>query len=131
MVGRSAIRNAWIIRQIREHLSGEEVYEPTLGDVFIYSKQLKEIMFKENIPERNQVNRLKKFFNFIGLSVDPDGKFLYEIRRVKSYESMDEVLHRYLRVHSDKPFATEPYPGLVARPNRETQVKPLTSVSVA
>tara|TARA_B100001123_G_C15341990_1_gene1035378 strand:- start:4573 stop:5583 length:1011 start_codon:yes stop_codon:yes gene_type:complete len=129
MIGRSAIRNPWIFRQIREHLAGDVVFQPTLGDVFAYSQSLRETLFKESVPEQNQVNKLKKFFNFIGLGVDPGGQFLYEIRRVRFFEDMDDVLYRYLKVHSDKPFATEPYPGLVARPNRETQVKPLVEVA--
>ena len=129
MIGRSAIRNPWIFRQIREHLAGDVVFQPTLGDVFAYSQSLRETLFKESVPEQNQVNKLKKFFNFIGLGVDPEGQFLYEIRRVRFFEDMDDVLYRYLKVHSDKPFATEPYPGLVARPNRETQVKPLVEVA--
>ena len=128
MIGRSAIRNPWIFRQIREHLSGLSVYQPTLGDVHTYAQSLKETLVKPGVPEQNAVNKLKKFFNFIGQSVDTEGQFLYEIRRIRSFENMEDVLQRHLLDLADQPFALEPYPGLVARPNRETCVKPVANV---
>lgn len=124
MIGRSAIRNPWIFRQIREHFAGKEVYQPTLGDVYGYSHALIDTLFNSKVPETNRVNKLKKFFNFVGLGVDPEGNFLHEIRRVRTLEAMEDVLKRHLLDKSDKAFSEEPYPGLVARPNRETQVKP-------
>ena len=129
MIGRSAIRNPWIFQQIQQRLSGQAVFHPTLGDVHAYAQLLQETFANPNVPERAWVNRLKKFFNFIGLSVDPDGQFLFEIRRVKSIAEMNAVLDRRLLRDPERPFATEPYPGLVARPNRESPVKPLTSIS--
>ncbi len=128
MIGRSAIRNPLIFRQIREHFSGKVVYQPTLGDVYEYSHALIDTLFKPKIPETNRVNKLKKFFNFVGLSVDPDGQFLHEIRRVRDFESMEDVLKRHLLDKAELPYSNEPYPGLVARPNRETQVKPLNEM---
>ena len=128
MIGRSAIRNPWIFRQIRQYLSGVEVFHPSLGDVYEYIQRLQETFANPDVPERAWVNRLKKFFNFIGLSVDTKGQFLYEIRRVKSVKEMNDVLVRHLLKEPGKPFSTEPYPGLVARPNRESPVKPLAEV---
>ncbi len=129
MIGRSAIRNPWIFRQIREHFSGQPVFQPSLGDVYQYAQLLIDTYYKPEIPEINRVNKLKKFFNFIGLSVDPEGQFLYEIRRVRSLEAMNDVLQRHLQEKADEPFSNEPYPGLVARPNRETRVKPLADTT--
>ena len=126
MVGRSAIRNPWIFRQMREHFAGEPVFEPSLGDVYQYAHLLIETLYKPNVPEQNRVNKLKKFFNFIGISVDPEGEFLYEIRRVRSLDAMEDVLKRHLLDKKEIPFSLEPYPRLVARPNRETQVKSLS-----
>lgn len=126
MVGRSAIRNPWIFRQIREYFSGTPVFQPKLGDVFQYAHLLIDTLYKPKVPEQNRVNKLKKFFNFIGLSVDPEGQFLYEIRRVRSLIDMEDVLKRHLLDKKELPFNPEPYPGLVARPNRETRVKPLS-----
>ncbi|MCB1123480.1 MAG: tRNA-dihydrouridine synthase family protein, partial [Verrucomicrobiae bacterium] len=60
MVGRSAIRNPWIFRQIREHFAGQAVYQPTLGDVYDYAHRLIDIFHKPEVPEVNRVNKLKK-----------------------------------------------------------------------
>lgn len=125
MVGRSAIRNPWIFRQMREHFSNSPVFQPTLKDVYQYAHLLVDALHKPGVPEQNRVNKLKKFFNFIGLSVDPDGSFLYEIRRVRSMDALEEVLKRHLLENPETQFSNEPYPGLVARPNRETKVKAL------
>ena len=38
---------------------------------------------------------------------------------------MNDVLDRHLLRDPERPFSTEPYPGLIARPNRESPVKPL------
>ena len=130
MIGRSAIRNPWIFRQIRQHWGGQEVFQPRLSDVYDYAQLLIETSHNPEVPERNRVNRLKKFFNFIGLSVDPKGQFLYEIRRVRTEDAMQDVLKRHLLDKGDTPFANEPYPGLVARPNRETQVKPMAEATI-
>ncbi len=124
MIGRSAIRNPWIFRQIREHFAGDAVYQPALSDVHQYCISLHDTICKPHIHEHNRISKLKKFFNFIGLSVDPEGKFLYDIRRVKTEEEMMTVLDKHLLADPEKAFSNEPYPGLIARPNRESPVKP-------
>ncbi len=132
MCGRHAIRNPWIFRQIRERLAGAPVFAPTLGDVHGYVHALYRATaagfyepggFGHGDPtarERAHVARMKKFLNFVGQSVDPDGAFLHAMRRAMSEAELFEVCARHLADHADRPFATEPYPGVVARPNCET-----------
>jgi tRNA-dihydrouridine synthase len=119
MVGRSAIRNPWIFAQIRDRIAGRSPKIVTLGEVAGYIRELRERTARPDMPERAHVNRLKKFMNFVGLSVDPHGAFLHDARRVDSYETLDAVLHRHLESRADEPFSDEPYPGLIARPSRE------------
>jgi len=123
MVGRSAIRNPWMFRQIREAIAGEEIFRPTLADVYEYIHQLRDTIGAPSVLELYRVNKLKKFLNFIGLSVEPEGKFLHEARRVRSFDELESVLEKYLLAQPEKPFADEPYEGLVARPNRESKVE--------
>ena len=121
MVGRSAIRNPWIFTQIRQAMSGQEVFKPTLQDVYGYIEKLFQATWNEGIPEKAHLGRLKKFLNFIALGVEPEGKFLHEIRRVHTHDDFWEVNRRYLMDDGKDllPFADEPYDGLVARPNCE------------
>lgn len=122
MVGRSAIRNPWIFRQFRESFAGEPVYRPTLGDVRGYIDLLWTETRREGRPDHLQVSYLKKFLNFVGQGVDPEGAFLHEVRRTRSAEDFFVCCDRHLIEdgRAKSPFCDEPFPGLVARPNHET-----------
>lgn len=122
MIGRSCIRNPWLFRQIREAGSGAPVFEPTLEDVRTYIEELYHATRRPDSGERFHVNHMKKFLNFIGVGVDPEGGFLREARRVTSKEELDRVCDRHLldNGRAETPFADEPLKGLVSRPNCET-----------
>jgi tRNA-dihydrouridine synthase len=122
MIGRSCIRNPWIFRQFQENFLGKEVFAPTLADVRGYIDDLFDATLESGRAERFHINHLKKFLNFIGLGVDPEGKFLHEVRRATSKAEMDTICDRHLidNGRDKKLFADEPLRGLVARPNCET-----------
>ena len=120
MVGRHAIRNPWIFRQIREKLAGQPVFSPTLGDVHDYITRLFAATGHEGIPELAHVNKMKKYLNFVGQSVDGEGAFLHAMRRTASEAELFAVCDEHLLRRADTPFSDEPYPGVVARPNCET-----------
>ncbi len=124
MIGRSAIRNPWIFRQIRDRFAGRPVFQPKLRDAREYIDDLRLSMSAPEIPDKVQGSRLKKFLNFVGQSVDAEGKFLYDMRRAEGCEALMRVCDNYLMEngHADEPFPEEPHPGLVARPNREEAV---------
>jgi hypothetical protein len=63
---------------------------------------------------------MKRYLNFIGLSVDAEGAFLHAVRRVESEAQLFQVCDRHLLVEPARLFASEPYPGLVAREKSET-----------
>ena len=119
MIGRSAIRNPWIFRQIREHQSNKPIFQPTMEDVYQYIQLLKESTFGTECLERLHVNRLKKFLNFVGQGVDSEGKFLHAMRRMQSYADLEAVCDTFLLSgeNAQKPFAAEPHEGVIARPN--------------
>ena len=121
MVGRSAIRNPWIFRQIREFYAGEAPYQPTLSDVYNYIFRLWEIVPASSIKEKYAIGLMKKFLAFIGQSVDPEGKFLYRARRTRTFADLQGCCQRYLLDggKAESPYPLEPYPAVVARPNHE------------
>lgn len=126
MIGRSAIRNPWIFRQVNEVYEGKPMFAPRLQDVYDYVNRLYEATDLGEIEEKYQVNRMKKFLNFVGQGVDAEGKFLHEIRRVKSKQEFFTVCedHMLERGKCNKLFATEPYEGVIARPNCEGDSSP-------
>ncbi|MEM0966661.1 MAG: tRNA-dihydrouridine synthase family protein [Verrucomicrobiota bacterium] len=123
MIGRGAVRNPWIFRQVREHSAGKEVFQPTLGDVAGYIDDLNRTK-KEYFPaveEKYRIAHLKRYLIFIAEGVDPEGQFLHEVRRVGSEKELFSVCEEHLLNPSkrDNFFANEPFPGVIARPNCE------------
>jgi tRNA-dihydrouridine synthase len=120
MVGRHAIRNPWIFRQCREIFAGKAVTAIAFSDVRDYIERLFTATQVPGLAEIYHVNKMKKYLNFVGQSVDPTGSFLYDMRRVGTATDLFEVCDRHLLVEPQKEFAPEPYPGVIARPNCET-----------
>jgi tRNA-dihydrouridine synthase B len=120
MMGRHAIRNPWIFRQCREAFSGQPVTPVTLADVRDYIARLYDATRQPGLAERIHVNKMKKYLNFVGQSVDGTGAFLHEMRRTESEAQLFDVCDRHLLAEPAAVFADEPYPGVIARPNCET-----------
>ena len=119
MVGRHAVRNPWIFRQISEAVRGEKIFMPTLSDVRIYVDDLLKSVLSHNV--RYSDSRLKKFLNFVGVCVEPTGDFLKQMRRSKGIAELLKVCDNYLidNGNADKIFPDVAYEGLCSRPNHE------------
>lgn len=120
MIGRHAIRNPWIFRQCREQFAGQPVTRITLGDVREYVERLYRATEVPGLAERYHVNKMKKYLNFVGQSVDPTGGFLHDMRRAQTETELFAVCDRHLLADAAREFAAEPYAGVIARPNCET-----------
>ncbi len=124
MLGRHAIRNPWIFRQCREYFArpgagAPEVFQPTFADVREYIAHLYGATAAPAGPERIQVARMKKYLNFVGQSVDAGGAFLHDMRRAQTEAELFAVCDRHLLTDPARRYALEPFPGVIARPNRE------------
>jgi tRNA-dihydrouridine synthase B len=104
MIGRGAIRNPWLFDQIRAQFHGEKMKLPAGRDVLAYIHELWENEITPGVRESAQVQRMKKFMNFIGGEVDD--KFLHEIRRVTTTADFFCVCETYL--DNDQPMMLEP-----------------------
>ncbi len=120
MIGRHAIRNPWIFRQCRDHQAGRPLTPVTLADVREYAGRLYRATQTAEIPERAHVNKMKKYLNFVGQSVDPAGAFLHDMRRAETEAELFAVCDRHLLAEPGREFSPEPYPGVIDRPNCET-----------
>src|SRR5450755_4729460 len=94
MIGRGAIRNPWLFDQIRAQFRGEKIRLPTGRDVLAYIRELWANEITPGVPESAQVQRMKKFMNFIGEGVGE--KFLHDIRRVTTTADFFRVCENYL-----------------------------------
>ena len=122
MMGRHAIRNPWIFQQWRAVQQGREPFAPTLGDVRQYIQEIAEECCDQAMAVDRQAGRLKKFLNFIGLSVDTEGRFLFEMRRTETMADLLKCCDAHLLGdRATERYPEEPHRGLIARPTRETQ----------
>ena len=94
MIGRGAIRNPWLFDQIRAELCGRPVTLPTGRDVLNYVHALWDEEITPGVRESAQVQRMKKFMNFIGEGVGEE--FLFEIRRVTDTANFWRVCGSFL-----------------------------------
>jgi len=135
MIGRGAIRNPWLFQQIRQHLivaqasrlfvSNSEsvptetnrrdacatIFVPTGRDVLEYVRALYDAVCSPDVRESAQVEKMKKYMNFIGLSVEPPEAFLFQIRRVETKADFFRVCEEFM--DHDRPVS-DPAFGLPA-----------------
>jgi len=81
MIGRGAVRNPWIFSQIRDHLAGRPPQLPSGRDVLAFVGALYESACSPDVPEKSQVQKMKKYMNFLGEGIEDAGSFLHDIRR--------------------------------------------------
>jgi nifR3 family TIM-barrel protein len=107
MIGRGAIRNPWLFEQIRQHRRGESASLPTGADVLQYIRALYEAVCAPEVREASQVQKMKKYMNYLGMGVEPTGQFLHQIRRVTTKADFFRVSEEFL--DHEQPMALEPF----------------------
>jgi len=108
MIGRGAIRNPWLFRQIREHQRGEPVFLPRGKDVLAYVHALHEALCSPTVRDSAQVQKLKKYLNYLGVGVESTGQFLHQVRRVTTTAALFRLCADFL--DHDRPMLLEPFP---------------------
>jgi tRNA-dihydrouridine synthase len=107
MIGRGAIRNPWIFHQFRQYQRGETPFIPRGLDVLNYVRALFESACSPTAHEAAQVQRMKKYMNYLGMGVEPTGEFLHRIRRVSTRSDFFAVCIEFLE--HDRPMPLEPF----------------------
>jgi len=107
MIGRAAIRNPWLFTQIRQALDDETPTQPTGREVLNYLEALFETVRPPSLREKSHVNKMKKYFNYIAIAIEPTGEFLHRIRRAETENEFFEICKDYLE--HDEPMLLEPF----------------------
>ena len=94
MIGRGAIRNPWIFQQIQDDFEGKSPALPTGHDVLAYVQALYDSYSSEDVPEKSQVQKMKKYMNFLGEGIGPE--FLHDIRRVTTKAEFFQICRKAL-----------------------------------
>jgi tRNA-dihydrouridine synthase len=96
MIGRGAIRNPWIFSQIRDRLAGRPVCLPTGRQVLDYISDLYDAVCTPGVPEKAQVQKMKKYMNFLGEGLETREAFLHDIRRCSTRDEFFTICSRHL-----------------------------------
>ncbi len=107
MIGRGAIRNPWLFRQIRQQQKGEALFVPKGFEVLNYLRDLFETVRPPQISENAHVQKMKKYMNYIGMGIEPTGEFLHAIRRVTTERDFFQLCKKFLE--HDEPMPLEPF----------------------
>ena len=107
MIGRGAIRNPWIFHQIRQAQNGETPFIPKGHDVLNYLRDLYETVRPPSLRERSHVQKMKKYFNYIGIGIEPTGEFLHRIRRATDSSELFAICEEFL--DHDQSMPLEPF----------------------
>jgi tRNA-dihydrouridine synthase len=108
MIGRGAIRNPWLFHQIRQHVRGEMPFLPRGLDVLFYIRSLYDAVCSPDIHESAQVQKMKKYMNYLGVGIEPTGQFLHQIRRATTRAEFFNICEAFLA--HDQPLPLEPLP---------------------
>ena len=76
-------------------------------DVLSYIHALYEASCSPDIRESSQVQKMKKYLNYLGLGVDAGGQFLHQIRRVSARAEFFRICEEFLA--HDRPMPLEPF----------------------
>ncbi len=114
MIGRGAVRNPWMFQQIRQHLAGEEIIYPTGREVLAYIHALYESVCDASFAEIQQVQKMKKYMNFLGAGISDE--FLHDIRRTNQKDEFFAICARALDHESHLTLDTIPKAPSDAKP---------------
>ena len=107
MIGRGAIRNPWLFHQIRQRFHGESLFVPCGHDVLGYVRELYDAVCSPDVRESAQVQKMKKYLNYIAVGAEPTGRFLHDIRRAATRADFFQVCETFL--NHDEPLPLEPF----------------------
>ncbi len=96
MVGRGAIRNPWIFRQIAALAAGREPVRPTFRDLLEYVLLLWGAVTLPGTREAGMVAAMKKYMNFVADGIDEEGAFLHGVRRAATAGEFHDLCARFL-----------------------------------
>ena len=96
MIGRGAIRNPWIFRQLADAWTGREVVPVVLRDLWEYVGELYDELAREtrDFQERHHVQRMKRYLVYVSQGVGEE--FEGRIRRVATAEEFFAVCRAHL-----------------------------------
>jgi tRNA-dihydrouridine synthase len=95
MIGRAAVSNPWIFRQIRDMAAGKVAFVPSGSDYVNYVEKLKNFTIETAAGESKWVSSMKKYAVPIADFVDGSGDFPRQMRRATSISDLMEACEKF------------------------------------
>jgi nifR3 family TIM-barrel protein len=93
MIGRMAVANPWIFRQINELYEQKRIFAPSGVDYMNYVERLKS--FNSSYSESHSVSAMKKYVVPLADFVDASGDFSSKIRRVTTLTCFGDTCEKF------------------------------------
>src|SRR5215467_5342230 len=127
LIGRGAMANPWIFRQIEDAMHGREIFEPTLTDKRAILHEYFD-MLREDMPETPAINRMKQLAGQFTRGLQGGALFRTSIYHSHSVE---EVLNR-IEEYFEAIEQGLPYYGEAGKPIEEaTELDSCEAASIA
>jgi tRNA-dihydrouridine synthase B len=107
LIGRGAMANPWIFRQIEDAMHGREIFEPTLADKRAILHEYFD-MLREDMPETPAINRMKQLPDSSRAGLQGGALFRTSIYHSHSVEEMLDRIEEYFEaIESGRPYYGE------------------------
>lgn len=107
LIGRGAMANPWIFRQIEETISGRKVFQPTLADKRSILLEYFD-MLREDMPETPAINRMKQLAGQFTRGLTGGALFRTSIYHSHTVEEVLDRIEEYFEaIESGKPYYGE------------------------
>src|SRR6266513_977753 len=107
LIGRGAMANPWIFRQIEDAMHGRQIFQPTLEDK---RKLLLEYfeMLREDMPETPAINRMKQLAGQFTRGLQGGALFRTSIYHSHTVEEVLDRIEEYFEaIENDRPYFGE------------------------
>lgn len=107
LIGRGAMANPWIFRQIEDAMHGREIFQPTLADKRAILLEYFD-MLREDMPETPAINRMKQLAGQFTRGLQGGALFRTSIYHSHSVtEILDRIEDYFNAIESDRPYYGE------------------------
>ncbi len=110
LIGRGAMANPWIFRQIEDAIHGREIFEPTLADKRAILHEYFD-MLREDMPETPAINRMKQLAGQFTRGLQGGALFRTSIYHSHSVEEvLDRIEEYFCAIEEGRPYYGEAAP---------------------
>jgi len=114
LIGRGAMANPWIFRQIEDAMQGRPIFEPTLADKRAILHEYFD-MLREDMPETPAINRMKQLAGQFTRGLQGGALFRTSIYHSHTVEEVLDRIEEYFEaIESGRPYYGEAGPPINA-----------------